>query len=318
MDEFAQTRAADNLFDDDFTPLSEPISRSCEAQPPQPQRNKGIIIRSDESQPTLAGDNSTKPQSRASDSLTTLPLSSHSNSTFPTSPPPTQFRSHTPVRGDRHLTGGVVKPKLTEEELSAKLAAAKLNNAKRAEAHRLAEADEASFQQREAKANRRRQEEGRARKIMDLERERNRLRKLKGREGREWDEGKEEQREDRGSEYRRGANGGFGCRGGQPNSLYHYGRQDRNADQQRGGYDFRGRFRGGRGRAGSSRENFEQRNTKVEQRAPDPQQDFPALPQMKKPNGLQPLPPDKMDNSLEVKTLEPSWADQVAEAKNSF
>ena len=99
------------------------------------------------------------------------------------------------------------KPKLTESELSARLAAARLNNAKREEAHRLAEADEASFQHREAQAREKRREEGLARRVMEGERERNRLRKLGARGGREWDEGKApEEEKARGA--RRGMYGG--------------------------------------------------------------------------------------------------------------
>ena len=99
------------------------------------------------------------------------------------------------------------KPKLTESELSARLAAARLNNAKREEAHRLAEADEASFQHREAQAREKRREEGAARRVMEGERERNRLRKLGARGGREWDEGKApEEEKARGA--RRGMYGG--------------------------------------------------------------------------------------------------------------
>ena len=127
-----------------------------------------------------------------------------------------------------------------------------MNNAKREEAHRLAEADEASFQQREELAREKRREEGLARRVMEGEREKNRLRKLKG--GREWDEGKEEQVAERGGGrgYRRGMHGGVEMKGMQG---YEGGRKEQSEEGYirggRGGYDGRrgrGRGRGGRGR----------------------------------------------------------------------
>ncbi|KAG8532815.1 uncharacterized protein KY384_002693 [Bacidia gigantensis] len=176
MDEFAQTRAPDDLFfDDDYTPLPAPTPQIYETEqtPPLELQNNRSASPSKESE--------VQPPDQP-------PAPVLTNSPTPTSPPtarstnviaqsPTAPRI-APVRGDRHLTGGLVKPKLTEEELSSKLAAAKLNSAKRAEAHRLAEADEADFHAREAKVQVRRQEEGKARRVMDMERERNRIRKL--------------------------------------------------------------------------------------------------------------------------------------------
>ncbi|MCJ1324993.1 hypothetical protein MMC10_001655 [Thelotrema lepadinum] len=132
-----------------------------------------------------------------------------------TSPQPQQPQQPRPppaVRGPRHATGGVQRPKLSEDELSARLEAIKLKNSKLEAAHALAEADAASFEAREQAAKTRRREEGIARKAMEGEREKNRLRKLGARERREWDEGKVEghrmggEREERGA--RRGVYGG--------------------------------------------------------------------------------------------------------------
>ncbi|KAI9826563.1 MAG: hypothetical protein M1832_006159 [Thelocarpon impressellum] len=97
------------------------------------------------------------------------------------------------VRGDRSKTGGVKKPKLTEDELSTRLASIKLKNAAREEAHRRAEADEASFRQREKQEQAKRAEERQNRQVMEGERERNRLRKLKAVGGLEWDSEKQEE-----------------------------------------------------------------------------------------------------------------------------
>jgi hypothetical protein len=156
----------------------------------------------------------------------------------------------------------VQKAKLTETELSAKLEAAKLNNARREAAHRLAEADEASFQQRETQAREKRREEGAARRVMEGERERNRIRKLGAMGGREWDEGKEELEgaaagRGRGNQLRRGVHGGVGAVEGKgPTESRESGREDAGRGKDgRGGFE-PGRGRGGRGRGrgnGSSR-----------------------------------------------------------------
>ncbi|KAL8905036.1 MAG: hypothetical protein Q9207_002892, partial [Kuettlingeria erythrocarpa] len=295
MDEFAQTRSPDDLFEDDFTPIDEPIIEEfVQPQPPpsRRERNDGPRGRGrgrppqhqqQHYQPTTLKQPSSElptdpPAAGATDTLTNaVETSTNDSDTIP--------KPSAAVRGDRSATGGMTKPKLTEEELSARLAAAKLNNAKREEAHRLAEADEASFHQREAQASQRRQEEGRARRLMDQEREKNRLRKLGAQGGREWDEGKEDQpsHDPRQSQYQRGAHGGIpGYQGfaSRDADLQHVenGRFDARGYETRGG---RGRGGRGRGRGGSGRGGFENRASDVEiqkQPVPNAEQDFPALP----------------------------------------
>ena len=300
MDGFAQTRGADDLFDDDFTPIDVATSQSVELAPlqqqqPQPQRggrnDRAIRGRGNQisrQQPQQ------RPQAQSSPSGTVASETPNGNlvasSTSEKTPPqnetdtnsnlqPQQLKPPSAVRGDRTLTGGTLKPKLTEDELSARMAAAKLNNAKRAEAHRLAEADEANFQQREAQASQKRKEEGVARRVMNQEREKNRMRKLGAQGGREWDEGKAEQEPETGSQYRRGAHGGVAHDTSSPRGGY----QDRKLSEfhEREGFaprgggrgrGDRGRGRGGRGRGGSAP------NEVAQQAAPDPVNDFPALP----------------------------------------
>ncbi|KAL8946852.1 MAG: hypothetical protein Q9222_006808, partial [Ikaeria aurantiellina] len=157
MDEFAQTRAPDDLFDDDFTPISEPIVEPF-VQPRPSQSHRG---RNDRPRGRGGRGGTPQQQHNAPSQAPTKPSTDPSTATAepPSTEPDTTPKAPSAVRGDRSATGGNAKPKLTEEELSARLAAAKLNNAKREEAHRLAEADEASFQQREAQASQRRQEE---------------------------------------------------------------------------------------------------------------------------------------------------------------
>lgn len=129
------------------------------------------------------------------------------------------------------------------------MATAKLNAAKKAAAHARAEADEASFHQREAIAAEKRRQELANRKVMDNERERNRMRKLGAQTGREWDAEKKEEdyngRRDRGSQFRRGMHG----------AVSGYVRRDQQADSPENfdeGSEARGRG-GGRGRSGRGR-----------------------------------------------------------------
>lgn len=267
MDEFAQTREPDNLFADDFTPIDNiVVVHPVDAHPPvhHQARRSGHP-----SKPSA-----TSPSTTTSATGPNLPGSTNADA-------PSTARTLTAVRGDRSATGGISKPKLSESELSTRLAAAKLNNARREEAHRAAEADEASFQRREAEASRKRREEGIVRKAMEREREKNRLRKLGARDGREWDEGKQEQDTGSaargGSQYRRGVYGGTaahrsgvgGNNGGRDQGEAEegyryeeredfggrgYGRRG-NGDRGRGGDRSRGERgrgggRGGRGRGG--------------------------------------------------------------------
>lgn len=193
MDEFAQTRQPDNLFDDDFTPIS--VERALQESAPLRSHTLGR-----NSNPSSSN---SKPMAK--------PADSEDVSKAPNPEPASRA-----VRGDRSATGGITKPKLTEEELSARLEVVKLKNARREAAHRLAEADEASFQKQEAREIQKRKELGVAREAMEKEREKNRLRKLGAQAGREWDEGKGDEpiRSPGEGQYRRGVHGSIAYSGG--------------------------------------------------------------------------------------------------------
>lgn len=347
MDEFAQTRGADDLFDDDFTPIVEPVTQTLDPQAesfnpqaqtfdPRPQ----LPQRGGRNAPRGRGNRRAEQVQRQPQPALPIPEASNDTSSDPpveqsagsktdvdlVAPPvqqlPPQSRGPAAVRGDRTATGGTIKPKLTEDELSARLEAAKLNNAKRAEAHRLAEADEASFQQREAQASKKRQEEGQAKRQMNQEREKNRLRKLGAQAGREWDEGKEEQaaKEDRGSQYRRGAHGGVAYDGGRGRGGSN-GYQERGFtpeyEERRGGYVPRGRGRGDRGRGGRGW-GTNALNNGTPQAAPDPVVDFPALPTAPKSEQKSTSQPAvQTEQPLSPAAVGGSWADEVQAAKAS-
>ncbi|KAL9019428.1 MAG: hypothetical protein Q9185_003320 [Variospora sp. 1 TL-2023] len=338
MDEFAQTRAPDDLFDDDFIPIAEPLVQEfIQPTPPKSQRGRHDRPRGrgrgrpNQQQQQLLQHHQ-KPPAQPPTSTPSDPPIPNTNEAIATvetsAEPETIPKPSTAVRGDRSATGGNAKPKLTEEELSARLAAAKLNNARREEAHRMAEADEASFQQREAQASQRRQEEGRARRFMDQERERNRLRKLVAQGGREWDEGKGDQpaQDPRRSQYQREAHGGAagyqGYRGREVEPQPNAG-----GDIRGGGYGGRsGRGRGGRGRGrgGRGRSGFENRAYGVEilqPPVPDAETDFPALPPAERPKidtvPQASRPQSQQQPTVEVPSFQPpggggqSWADEV-------
>ena len=291
MDEFAQTRQPDDLFDDDFTPIYDPVPQ--EVQPHRPQQSQG----------------SSKSRSQNVQVQQALPRTDLNAADEPTATSPKQVaKVPSAVRGDRSATGGVSKPKLTEDELSARLAAAKLNNAKREEAHRLAAADEASFQKREAHVQQKRKEEGAARRVMDQEREKNRLRKLAVKGGREWDEGKEEldTGNERGSQFTRGAYGGVASQG-----AYR-----QNGDMPDSGFARgRGRGRGGRGRSGrGGRGRGGYGNSLQEPPAIKQEDDFPTLPAAKQLTG-NPTTENPPQPIMSTTGENQSWADQVEKAE---
>ncbi|SLM36959.1 hypothetical protein LPUS_06679 [Lasallia pustulata] len=254
-DGFAQTREPDDLFEDEFTPITEPIPQHIPAPSPLPSQTPQYP-RADRSSRARTNGRNLKPGEASREPLST----NIASAAVAVNEPSKENESHAQpqtqaVRGDRSGTGGVRKPKLTEDELSARLEAVKLNNAKREEAHRLAEADEASFQHREQQAQVKRREETAAKRVQDAEREKNRLRKLKAQGGREWDEDKVEQdtTNGRSSQYRRGAHGGVGPYDNNARSDgSRYG--DVNQDEEGAGFSPRGgRGRGGRGGRGRGR-----------------------------------------------------------------
>ncbi|KAL4865595.1 hypothetical protein BDV12DRAFT_174408 [Aspergillus spectabilis] len=391
LDEFAQTRGADDLFDDEIIPVApEEMQPEPEIQPqPQPQPQvvevevEVTAPAAVEAEPTPASTpTDTTPRSRGGERRGRgrgkgrggrVARDNNSNST------PGQRRSEAPrqkgdegavepeasnngeektaetagetaeqasqddaaatdaprvpaVRGDRSATGGVKKPKLTEEELSRRIAAARENAAKKAAAHARAEADQASFMEREKVAEKKRREERQNRRVMDTERERNRIRKLEALNGREWDADKpEEQFSARGGrgQYRRGMHGGVSgyTRRGLEDSQYAEDSPEGNGDAnapQSGGHRGRGRSgRGGRGRGGNYRGQQDRAagERPASQAAPTPvitnETDFPSLPggEKKDVTVTTRKPPAPAFDDKSAKPLSPvsgaTWADQV-------
>ncbi|KAL2811492.1 hypothetical protein BJX63DRAFT_399010 [Aspergillus granulosus] len=301
LDEFAQTRGADDLFDDEIIPVA------VEEQQPQPQveqhqpspeppvaeentpavdreatpartdtpprqrggerrgRGRGRSGRGGRGAQSLGSRRSDGPKTKTEESAAESEPQNGEEKTAeapvekaeqPSGEDAAAAPAEAPrvpaVRGDRSATGGVKKPKLTEEELSQRIAAARENAAKKAAAHARAEADQASFMEREKIAEKKRREERANRRVMDTERERNRLRKLEALGGREWDADKpEEQFSSRGGrgQFWRGMHGGVSgyTRRGFEDSQTGEDSPDSSASQPHG-HRGRGRGRGGRGR----------------------------------------------------------------------
>ncbi|TVY22707.1 hypothetical protein LHYA1_G008889 [Lachnellula hyalina] len=219
---------------------------------------------------------------------------------------PAPARTHA-VRGDRSLTGGTLPKKLTEEELTAKLAQMAILNAQKSESHRKSEADQAAFQHREKELKVKKEEERKNSRQMEMERAKNRQRKMQAQGGREWDSEKVEsdivdgKSRGRTSEYVRGGHGGVvrGRGAGLAGSQF--------ADEEvlgdgpsrgRGGFERggRGRGRGGRGGRGGG------------QSAPAVE-DFPSLPTPSKAEEKAKSPsPSKVEAG---ETLTPSKEEDV-------
>ena len=292
MEEFAQTRAPDDLFDDDVTPVTPTaVSQQQQQQPPPPQIPTG---------PRVRGNNiarGSRGRGRGSSDFRTpsgreqsqpSPGPNVANDTTSITPDTSQDRPAA-VRGDRTLTGGVQKPKLSEEQLTERMQQISLKNNSLLAAHARAEADAASFAEREARdaavAAQRKKVDRVNRQQMMGEREKNRQRKLDAVGGREWDMEKKEEdyagRDSaRGSGNRRGMHGGVGgVARGEYSSEY-----TNQQEPEQGGEGFRGRGRGGRGRYGSRRGGTQRdMSNKSNERSVPTESDFPELPPGVKP-----------------------------------
>ena len=296
-----RVRSEDDLFSDDFTPVQKSV---VEQAPPRTSRGRGDAPRGRTRARARGGrrggnDNvARQPVQQNGEAEVQEPVSAPENA--PTGPKKEVAPS---VRGDRQATGGVRKPKLSEAELAQKMAAIQIKNASLTAAHARAEADAASFAQREEEAKqaarqqkevaqKREKEERRDRQQMMGERERNRQRKLKAMEGREWDAEKNEEDFGRGGKFDK--KGGFA------------GDQEEYTDGREYIYrEPRGGQRGGRGRGrGGGREGGEQAVPK--------QEEFPSLPAATKESKTEQTAKDAIPGAGDK-----SWADQVESSNPS-
>lgn len=359
MDSFAQTAGTDDLFfDDDFTPVAEPVveQNPVEAPPEDPIPGDAPptsgLGQSQHSQNTPRGPASAerggrgrvrarvrgrgrggangsdareakeKPQEKetidadaAPEANTTEAAEPPSAPTGPKDPKPTHS-----VRGDRTLTGGTPRARLTEEELNAKLASMRSRNEALTAAHARAEADLANFEAREAlaaqkNAERRKQQaerqkqERQNRQQMMGEREKNRQRKLEAQQGREWDFGKEEGFVGTGDERRRGAaRGAYGGVAPSPRPAASEGWTNPDPQQEEASISThlgrgrgRGRGRGGRTPRGSHNDASAPKKEHEAQHPPTAS-DFPSLPAAAAPAPTDSGAPKKLDFPIKTKT----------------
>lgn len=297
--ESMRLRSDDDLFSEDFTPAPEPV---VEHVKPQTVRGGGDGARG-RARGRGRGPREARGQQRQDDGSREQrqtgnvqrenagQVQGDAPESAPTGP---RKETIAAVKGDRHGTGGVKKPKLTEEELAEKMAKIQIKNASLTAAHARAEADAASFAEREQHAKKvseqKKKEERRDRQQMMGEREKNRQRKLKAMEGREWDAEKQE------NDFSKG--GRFDKQGGFAGDKEDYtdGREYLYREP-RGGSRGRGSGRGGRGGRPS------------EPAAVPRQEDFPSLPGKSETSKDASCDASRISDS--TKPSGGSWADQV-------
>ena len=274
--------------------------------PTEPRAARNTDIRIEEAAAKAKESETPTPATATATATTTTTTTTTDDTTStPTGPSSTEPKPTPSVRGDRRLTGGPSRTRLTPSELTAKLASMSAKNSALQEAHARAEADAAQFATREAEASKKTEEEKRVlkqRQKMDRqnrqqmmgERERNRLRKLEAQGGREWDVEKEDGFSGTGDERRRGA--ARGAHGGvapdrAPKRTDEWGAGEseeavsQSAQRERG----RGRGRGGRGARGGRGDRGDRGdhantntnhtpNAKSQPQHPPSASDFPDLP----------------------------------------
>ena len=355
MEDFSQSRGDDNLFDDEIVPIElsseapvEEVTQKLEqvsfsppantTSAPSPQqiptqrgrgRGRGAPIRGAPSRQRGLADSRFAPQAQPqppsapveiaiAQETTTSPSAGTASSEPPNSAPTAPATKPRPpaVRGDRSATGGFTRPKLSEDELTAKLAAAKAKSQETAAAHARAQADKDSFDARERVARERREKEEKRKKELEGERESNRRRKMDAGAvgGREWDRekvdlGTESRWEERARERDRFRD--------EKEDLREYVWDE---GRGRGGGRGRGRGRGdrgGRGRRGARGEFATGANAQQQPVDINATELFPALPG----GAAAPKPEEKQSAGWAVSksattdaaqaTGSTSWADQV-------
>jgi hypothetical protein len=327
MDEFAQSREDDDLFADEFEPvtpsteLAQPTlpTKTNANAPPTAPANNGRGAQERRPRGGRGGQNNGLNQSRYAPqpepqaaAAADTPSESQPQPEPQAPPNATPERTHA-VRGDRSLTGGPIPKKLTEEELTAKLAQMAILNAQKSESHRKSEADQAAFQHREAELKQKRVEERQNQRQMEMERAKNRQRKMQAQGGREWDSEKVEsdivdgKSRGRSSEYVRGGHGGVIRRRGSGLAGSRFADEEVPVDGQsrgRGGFERGGRGRGRGGRGG-----------KQGVQSVPAAEDFPSLPTPSKTEEKVQSPTPSKEENVKSPTGEKSagdWAEEMA------
>jgi hypothetical protein len=353
MDDFAQSREPDDLFADEIEPTEQQVTEnkssaasapnSAPAKPHGHQRHGAPNTNQNHRGGRRGGQNGGATSGRVEQPIPTTsspaaPTDSATSNANPSSSKPATADSENriaSVRGDRSATGPAKPTKKTEAELTELMKSMQLKNAAKTEAHARAEKDQASFLQREQQAAAKRVEERKAIREQDMERAKNRERKIKAQGGREWDSEKVESdivdRSRGGSSmYSRGAHGGVrgGGRGGERGGLAtsRYGSSE-DAEEMSfgGGRGGRGRGRGGGksesdgarggGRGGRGRGGYFNGAKAAE--APPPgigETDFPALPTPAAKSATTPASKveTKEKSAVTPGVADGDWADEMA------
>lgn len=358
MDDFAQSREPDDLFSDDIesieyemldsTTISQPPPQSdIPPSVPQNQQRHGVPgINNNHRGGRRGGHNTPATNPRSEPPALAKPTSPAQEDTTATSPAATEPSNvqETPriasVRGDRSATGPAKPTKKTEAELSELMKAMQLKNAAKTEAHARAEKDQASFLHREQQAAAKRVEERKAIREQDMERAKNRERKIRAQGGREWDSEKVEsdivdRSRGESSMYSRGAHGGVARgngRGGLTSSRY--GSEEGSEEavyssrgsrgRSRGQFDYQGgRGNGsqsGRGRRGGRGGLFNGSNASQSSAPSTGESDFPALPTPTRKNFASDAPQTKSQeiSATSPTTSEGGWVEQKTDRKENI
>ncbi|KAI5852852.1 hypothetical protein DFP73DRAFT_589912 [Morchella snyderi] len=288
MDNFAQTREADDLFAGEVSPPQNPPP-SAPTEPRAFSSKGGSGNRGGGGGSSSGGRGGLQPRSV---DKRNQPKEAKTVEGAPEDPAAEPRVAPKQQKQDRTLSGGLKKDKLTDEQLMERMERVKLNNERLLERRRKAEEDENSFQvQEEARkqadatrtvARKNEIEQEKSRKELDDERAKNRRRKLNAVCSREWDSTKtEEDYNPRkgSSQFRRGAHGGVAdSTRGSPTSHGLPGGGFRGAPSgPRSSGGFHGVPNGPRGASGSgsSRESAASRGAP---RNPNTTQEYPALP----------------------------------------
>lgn len=350
MDDFAQSREPDDLFADEIEPTEQqvtesksntaPASNPAPAKPHSHQHHGAPNTNPNHRGGRRGGQNGGTSSGQVDQPIPTAsPPTAPADSTTTTNPPATKPTTTTAadenritsVRGDRSATGPAKPAKKTEAELTELMKSMQLKNAAKTEAHARAEKDQASFLQREQQAAAKRVEERKAIREQDMERAKNRERKIKAQGGREWDSEKVESdivdRSRGGSSmYSRGAHGGVrgGERGGLATSRYGPG-EDAEEMSFGGGRGGRGRGRGrgrseydgarGGGRGGRGRGGYFNGAKAADTSPPGiGESDFPALPSPATKSAATPASKvgTKEKPAVSPGVVDGDWADEMA------
>jgi hypothetical protein len=238
MDDFAQVREPDDLFSDEIEPTEQ--AADSEVKNVSTPNTAAIKFHGRNNKDLRGGyrgghngpsSSAHIEQAAETEASPVAPKDSNVNNPARANPATNDEGRVISVYGHRSSTAPFKPTKKTEADIVELMKAMQLKNAARSKAHARAEKDRASFLQREQQAAAKRAEVRNAIHEQDMERAKNRERKIKAQRGREWDSEKQE------SDIMDRSRGGspMYSRGDSP--MYSRGAHGRVRGSGRGGYE---------------------------------------------------------------------------------